>query len=133
MQEGGTMEYSGIFTREKLDELFPRERTDAFFDALFGGSEDGSYDISVDFVKADGREAQFSFVLTQRPGKCLACNLTYGLPQVFTRHPIINVKGFVESVAREMGKDPAKIQWKLGSTRETSREVHTIPLYIGFQ
>jgi hypothetical protein len=126
------MNFETIFTREKLDVLFPHDRTDAFFDALFGGAEDGSYDISVDFVKGDAKEAQFAFVLRQRPGKCLACNLTYGLPQVFMRHPIINLKGFAESVAKEVQLDPAAIRYELGPTREHSREVHTIPIYIRF-
>lgn len=126
------MDFELIFTREKLDVLFPQERTDAFFDALFGGAEDGSYDISVDFVKGNAKEAQFAFVLRQRPGKCLACNLTYGLPQVFMRHPIINLKGFVESVARELQTDPGAIKYELGPTREQSREMHIIPIYIRF-
>ena len=28
-----------------LESIFPAERTDAFFDALFGGAEEGAYDI----------------------------------------------------------------------------------------
>lgn len=126
------MDYATIFTREKLDALFPQERTDAFFDALFGGAEDGSYDISLDFVKQEGAGAEFAFMLRQRPGKCLACNLTYGLPQVFSRHPVINVKGVAESVAREAGADPSHVRWELGPTREQSRELHSIPLYVRF-
>lgn len=126
------MSYEGIFTREKLDELFPRERTDAFFDALFGGAEDGSYDIAIDFVKADNKGAEFAFMLRQRPGKCLACNLTYGLPQVFMRHPIINLKGFAESVVREIQGDVSSLRYELGPTREHSRELHSIPITIRF-
>ncbi len=126
------MDLAQIFTREKLDELFPKERADAFFDALFGGAEDGAYDISVDFVGQEGDAAEFAFMLRQRPGKCLACNLTYGLPQVFTRHPVINVRGFAESVAREAQRDPGGVRWELGATREHSRSLHSIPLHISF-
>ena len=118
------------FSLEWSREVFPPERADDFFDALFGGAEDGAYDISLRFVGAKGNTYEFAFDLTQRPGKCLACNLTYGLPQVFARHPVLNVKGVVESVATSLGKDPASVKWELKPTREHSSELHCIPLVI---
>ena len=41
--------------------------------------------------------------LHERPNRCLACNLTQGLPQVFSRHPIINVKGIVKEIEKLLG------------------------------
>ena len=66
--------------------------------------------------------------MTQRPGKCLACNLTYGLPQVFSRHPIINIQGVADDVAEAAGS--GLDTWDLGPTREMSRQLHVVPLTI---
>ena len=38
-------DWKQIFSRTTLRELFPQERTDAFFDALFGDASEGAYDI----------------------------------------------------------------------------------------
>lgn len=119
-----------IFTSDWAETVFPPERTDAFFEALFGGAEDGAYDISLRFVAGRGNDYEFAFDLRQRPGKCLACNLTYGLPQVFSRHPLLNVKGVAEAVANALGKDPAAVSWQLGATREESPAHHYIPLIV---
>lgn len=119
-----------IFTGEWTSNVFPPQRADDFFEALFGGAEDGAYDISLRFVRALGDTYEFAFDLTQRPGKCLACNLTYGLPQVFSRHPVLNVKGVAEEVARALGKDPATVKWELKATREESSVLHYIPFLI---
>lgn len=121
-------QYGDIFTQEKLAELFPRERTDAFFEALFGDAEEGAYDIALGYAGVNGEALNFELRLTQRDGKCLACNLTYGLPQVFSRHPIINVQGIVDGVAEATGK--AASGWRLGATREISNGLHVIPLMI---
>ncbi len=121
-------QYGDIFTDEKLQTIFPLQRADDFFEALFGDAEDGSYDIALGYVGDSGKELSFEMRLTQRPGKCLACNLTYGLPEVFSRHPIINVDGIADAVAQAVGADTAS--WQLGTTREVSRELHTIPLKI---
>lgn len=121
---------SEIFTRERLDMLFPQDRADSFFDAIFGDASEGSYDISLEFKKQTEDRLEFEFHLTQRPGKCLACNLTYGLPTVFSRHPVINVKGIVEEIARLTEGDVQNSRWQLGSTREMSRKLHVIPLTV---
>ena len=84
---------SKVLDKAFLESVFPPERTEAFFDALFGGAEEGAYDIVL-VCRSEGEgKAELAFELHQRPGKCLACNLTYGLPQVFQRHPILNVAG----------------------------------------
>jgi len=135
------MEYNGlevamnvkaadIFTMEWAGTVFPPERTDDFFEALFGGAEEGAYMISLRFLAEQGNSYTFAFDLTQRPGKCLACNLTYGLPQVFSRHPVLNVKGVAEAVAAALGKEPSGATWELGATREESPAHHYIPFIV---
>lgn len=125
-----TQNVTDLFNKAWTDSVFPPERTDAFFDALFDGAEEGAYDISLRFVGQRGNDYEFAFELSQRPGKCLVCNLTYGLPQVFARHPILNVKGVAEAVGAALGKTPDKVTWKLNSTREISSALHAIPLII---
>ncbi|MDR0466687.1 MAG: pancreas/duodenum homeobox protein 1 [Deltaproteobacteria bacterium] len=118
------------FTREKLDELFPLGRSDDFFDALYGDASEGAYDIRLVFKEAEAGVLHFAFELRQRPGKCLACNLTYGLPQVFERHPLINLKGLAGELGRLAGWDAQKLNVQLGRTEESSPELHLIPLRI---
>ena len=113
-----------------LDEIFPAGRADDFFDALFGGAEDGAYDIGLVCCGVEPQKARLAFELRQRPGKCLACNLTYGLPQVFQRHPVLNVAGVARDVAARLGWPAESIKWKLGHTEEISRELHIIPLEV---
>lgn len=112
-----------------LESIFPAERTDAFFDALFGGAEEGAYDIRLVCRSLDADRAVLAFELHQRPGKCLACNLTYGLPQVFQRHPVLNVAGVAKAVATHLGW-PESAPWKLGATEEISRKLHVIPFVV---
>ena len=112
-----------------LDTVFPAERTDAFFDALFGGAEEGAYDIRLVCRNVSADRAELAFELHQRPGKCLVCNLTYGLPQVFQRHPVLNVAGVARAVAEKLGW-AAGSPWKLGKKKKKSRELHCIPFVI---
>jgi hypothetical protein len=121
-------QYKDIFTQEKLTALFPAHRTEAFFEALFGDAEEGSYDIELGYTGVNDDTLLFELRLLQRPGKCLACNLTYGLPQVFSRHPVINVPGIAQAVAEATGSGNAS--WELGATREISNSLHVIPLLI---
>ena len=116
-------------SQEFLNEIFPPERTDAFFDALFGGAEEGAYDIVLVLRDVNPQNVHLAFELRQRPGKCLVCNLTYGLPQVFQRHPILDVAGVVRAVAERLGWSAA-VSWTLGATEEISHEVHAIPLIL---
>ncbi|WP_432735343.1 pancreas/duodenum homeobox protein 1 [Maridesulfovibrio sp. FT414] len=121
--------YTDIFNQEMLAELFPADRTNDFFEALFGDAEEGSYDISLVYTGDNGDTVNFELQLKQRPGCCLACNLTYGLPQVFSRHPIINIKGLAQKVGEAVGRTES-VDWQLGRTQEKSRELHVIPLQV---
>lgn len=117
-----------IFTPAYLDEVFPPSKTDAFFEALFGDAEDGAYDIRLRFEGHSPEELRFAFHLLQRPGMCLACNLTYGLPQVFSRHPLLAVGKLAQTLCAQVQAAPAS--WELTSTREISRSLHVIPFII---
>lgn len=122
--------FERLFNRESLRELFPHERADLFFEGLYGDSSEGAYDINLVFKGQNRDTLQFEFQLEQRPGKCLACNLTYGLPEVFSRHPIINIKGLIGEIDQILDGQWKCIDWKLGMTREVSRELHILPLTI---
>jgi hypothetical protein len=127
---GNTLNYSTLFSQDKLDSLFPLERSNQFFDALFGDSDEGAYDIRLAFKENQADTLLFELELHQRPGKCLACNLTHGLPKVFSRHPIIDINGIVAQLDQLLGGRVRCGQWQLGSVREVSRELHVIPLMI---
>lgn len=122
--------FNEIFAPEVLKKLFPETRSDDFFDALYGDPSEGAYDISLEFKGTNQNKLHFELQLKQRPGKCLACNLTYGLPDVFGRHPIINVKGLVQKIERRLNGSGKCMDWQLGRTREISREMHVVPLEI---
>ena len=124
-------DFSQIFSRDILDKIFPSERSNDFFDALYGDASEGAYDICLEY---SGNSADnilnFELHLKQRPGKCLACNLTYGLPEVFSRHPLINIAGVASEVAKLVKHPEDKVEWKLGITKSNSSELHTIPLSV---
>lgn len=120
--------YSDIFTEDRLTTLFPPTRTDLFFEALFGEAEEGSYDIALQYCGGVKDRLDFALQLAERPGKCLACNLTYGLPEVFSRHPIINIRGLAEDVAAAVGRKLA--DWRLGATQEIDKMLHSIPFSV---
>ena len=122
--------FEKLFAPDVLKRLFPEDRSDQFFDALYGDAGEGAYDISLEFIRAQGNRLEFLLRLTQRPGKCITCSLTYGLPQVFTRHPIINIKGLIQDIEERLDGTGRCVDWKLGSTREMSNEIHGIPLII---
>ena len=122
-----------VFTPELLERMFPSERSHAFFDALYGDADDAAFDIKLDFTGAGKDRLRFQFLLVQRPGKCLACNLTYGLPAVFSRHPVINVRKIVEDAAAALKLPATRLQWKLGQTEPRSQNLHVIPLTITIQ
>jgi len=127
------IDFAQIFSPNQLAAIFPETRTNDFFEAIFGDREDGAYDISLGFDNADSDKLVLEFRLTRRPGKCLACNLTYGLPQVFSRHPIIDVKGLVAKVDDLLQGRARCAAWRLGSTREVSGDLHVIPVFISLQ
>ena len=116
-----------VLTQDYLDTLFPAQLSDQFFEALYGEASEGAYDIKLEFISANDKRIVLAFNLTQRPGKCLVCSLTYGLPTVFSRHPLININGMVEKIV-EKG---VKIKdWRLGETEEQNSTFHTIPFYL---
>ena len=120
-----------LFTSEVLNRLFPADRADQFFDALLGDASEGAYDIRLAFTGYDApaKKLLFTLELHERPGKCLACNLTYGLPEVFSRHPLINLKGLVTEIATLYGNATVR-EWRLGATHSVSKALHTVPLTI---
>jgi hypothetical protein len=121
-----------IFTKDVLAGLFPPQRTDAFFEALFGDAEEGAYDIVLGFKGHDRKKSvlNFNLELHERPGRCLACNLTSGLPEVLARHKVINLAGLVADIERKLDGTAKCAAWKLGRTQQPSKKLHCIPLQI---
>jgi len=117
-------------TRESLDRLFPLDRSDYFFEALYGDISEGAYDIQLEFKSFSKDKFELEFHLNQRPDKCMVCSLTYGLPEVFERHPIINIKGLTKKLEELFEGIIRCTSWKLGSTVEMSNTLHVIPLII---
>jgi hypothetical protein len=125
-------EFSLIFSDQRLKDIFPETRADQFFEALYGDIQEGAYTISLKFkgIDSDLGLLHFDLELKERPGKCLACNLTYGLPEVFSRHPIINVRGLVKELEKLVGNGFRCGEWSLGQTLPVSNDLHAIPLRI---
>lgn len=128
-----TDSFKDIFTEDVLGTLFPASRADDFFEALYGDVEEGAYDIGLAYKGSNEATLEFALELKQRAGKCLACNLTYGLPEVFTRHPLINLKGLVGEIDKLAGDDISCTDWTIGRTREISRELHIVPIMISIK
>ncbi|PID78003.1 MAG: pancreas/duodenum homeobox protein 1 [Deltaproteobacteria bacterium] len=123
-------DYDRIFSSKALEEIFPHEKSDEFFEALFGDSEEGAYDISLHFKGMKDDELNFEFSLDQRPGKCLVCSLTYGLPKVFDKHPVINIKAVAEKLSALIEPSQKLGEWRLGNTISVNSEKHLIPFFI---
>lgn len=123
-------DFRNVLDKETLLKVFPAERANDFFDALFGDASEGSYDIALGFNDATESELTLELILTERPGCCLACNLTYGLPQVFSRHPIININGVVQDVDNLLGDSWNCGEWQLAATQQRSSSEHIIPLKV---
>lgn len=124
--------YQELFTDPILKELFPDERANDFFDALYGDIEEGAYDISLAYAgfSPEQKILKFTLNLSERPGKCLACHLTHGLPEVFSRHPIINIAGVVAKIDGQIGDKASCGKWHLDSTQTISRKLYAVPLTI---
>jgi hypothetical protein len=122
--------FTTLFSPTTLAAIFPAERADRFFEALLGDAGEGAYDIRLVFAGADAEHLHFHFQLLQRPGKCLSCSVTYGLPHVLARHPVIDVAGVVGQIVGRLNGHRRCSDWHLGKTSEVSRRVHTIPLTI---
>lgn len=125
-----TQHLQSVFTPERLEQMFPAQRSTDFFEALYGDANEAAFDVKLAFVGAARDRLNFQFQLVQRPGKCLACNLTYGLPKVFTRHPVINVRGLVAEIAAALDLPDSRLQWSLDQTEPRRQDLHIIPLPI---
>jgi hypothetical protein len=119
-----------LFSQHVLNEIFPPERADRFFDALLGDASAGAYDITLAFTGEADDRIDFEFQLKQRPGRCLACNLTHGLPEVFMRHPVIDIAGVIRQIDSRISNGKRCGNWTLGRTREVSRVMHIMPLTV---
>lgn len=122
--------FQDIFTPERLEEFFPARRSSDFFEALYGDADEAAFDVKLAFDGGAADRLVFQFHLVQRPGKCLACNLTYGLPGVFTRHPVINMNGLVADIAAAMDLPASRLQWSLDQTEPRRQDLHVIPLKV---
>lgn len=122
--------FKTLFTPDRLESLFPAERADQFFEALFGDASEGAYDIRLIYEGFRDDRLQFRFHLTERPGKCLSCSLTYGLPHVFSRHPVIDVAGLVQRIDDLLNGSHRCGVWEMGRTIEISHGNHAVPLTI---
>jgi len=124
--------FQSLFPRQTLEQLLPLSRSDDFFEALFGDAAEGAYDIRLAYrsYDPDSRTLNFELQLHQRPGKCLACNLTHGLPEVFSRHPLINLNGIVKEISVILQDKGNCSKWILGNTNQVSSDLHTIPLLV---
>jgi len=122
--------FDTLFTPDRLAGLFPAERADHFFEALFGDANEGAYDIQLRYDGYQDNRLQFVFHLTQRPGKCLSCSLTYGLPHVFSRHPVINVACIVRDIDQMLNGSHRCGAWEMGRTLEIDRNNHAVPLIV---
>ncbi len=121
---------SAVLSQDFLDNLFPENRADEFFEALLGDASEGAYDIRLSLESVDLKQIALEFQLRARPGKCLVCSLTFGLPNVFLRHPILDIKGIVSSIANRLEGIAAVKGWHLGETKGTSPDFHRIPLVV---
>jgi hypothetical protein len=125
-----TEAWKTILSKENLATIFPKDRSNKFFEALFGDADEGSYDIELTYRENKGNNLIMELRLHERPNRCLACNLTQGLPQVFSRHPIINVQGIVNDIEKLLGTPYRCTSWSLGYTEQPKRSLHVIPLKI---
>lgn len=126
----GADPYSSLFSDAKLQDIFPTDRADRFFEALLGDADEGAYDIALHYNGLRGHALHFEFQLKQRPGKCLVCSVTYGLPHVFNRHPVINLSGVVNAIDQLLNGEGRCGEWHIASTRDVGRHLHVIPLII---
>jgi hypothetical protein len=122
--------YDEIFSKDVLMEIFPSDKADQFFELLYGDADEGAYDIELSYKGSHSGQLEFTFNLIRRPGKCLACNLTYGLPQVFSRHPTVDIEGLVQKFGSIMDGKADITRWQLEDTQEISRDLHIIPLKV---
>ena len=125
-----TDKFPAILNKEELSRIFPKERSNEFFDALFGDASEGAYDIELGYRGVQENTLTMDILLHERPNCCLVCNLTQGLPQVFSRHPIINIEGVVREIDTLLGDEANCGEWSLGRTEQQQSNLHVIPVII---
>ncbi len=115
-----------------LKDMFPPEKADMFFEALYGGAESGAFDISLRYLGLDSGQniLQFEFLLIERPGHCMACSLTRGLPQVFNRHPVVDVAGIIEKIEKCLLPEWGVREWSFGRTKVISSRENSIAFNV---
>lgn len=116
-------------SQDKLNELFPASKSDDFFEAVYGGAEEGAYDIALVSRGISADHADMAFELRRRPGQCLKCSLTYGLPEVFKRHPLIGMDRLAQNIASALGWEGAP-DWRLFPVEEINDDLHIIPFVL---
>lgn len=114
--------------QQKLDELFPPSLSDKFFEAIYGDAEEGAYDIVLTCKGISKDEADFAFELRRRPDKCLKCSLTYGLPEVFRKHPLLDIPGLSAKLGSILGWK--NFDWQIFPVEEVNEDLHIIPLIL---
>jgi hypothetical protein len=121
------------FAQEELRRMLPEETADRFFEALLGDAGEGAYDIRLSLEEARPERLVFHLNLDRRQGKCLACHLTSGLPHVFARHPVIDIKGLVRNIQERLDAGARVADWHLENTLEISSERHAVPLVVNLK
>ncbi len=116
---------------QKIKTFLPSERVQEFFEAFYFG-EEPAYDLELGLRDWEPQKGLITLelLLKARPGQCLACNLTSGLPDVFKRHPILNLAQVAEDVVRELGDGYELESWELGWTEQINRDLHVVPFII---
>ncbi|HFC98410.1 MAG TPA: pancreas/duodenum homeobox protein 1 [Thermosulfurimonas dismutans] len=120
-----------MFSEEQIKTLLPREKIEAFFEAFYFG-EEPAYDLELGLGHFDPEQrlVRLELRLKARPGRCLACNLTWGLPEVFKRHPALDLQGVVGRLEGLLPDGWKVRDWTLGTTEEIDEELHVIPLIV---
>ncbi|OAG27843.1 hypothetical protein [Thermodesulfatator autotrophicus] len=114
-----------------IKSLLPEERVQEFFEAFYFGEEPAYYlDLGLREWRPEKGRVVLELRLTARPDKCLACNLTSGLPPVLKKHPILNLAGIVSEIAQKLEPGYKVDSWDLGWTEEVNHDLHVIPLVI---
>jgi hypothetical protein len=96
---------------------------------MLGDASEGAYNIRLIFQGVKSNVLQFAFELTQRPEKCLVCSLTYGLPQVFKKHRVIDTDNIVNQIKANIGNVNV-LSWELQPTQPIDQNKHLVPLDI---
>jgi len=120
-----------MFSEEWIKGLLPRKKIEAFFEAFYFG-EEPAYDLELGLgeVSLEQKRIRLDLRLLARPGRCLACNLTWGLPPVLEKHPLLNLEEIVRRIEERLPEGLKVKNWELGAVREINSELHVIPLWI---